>query len=201
MCGVAPQQEKTSGKMTLNSPHLTLCGAGGRPAGLMCAHALTHTRPGQSPEASVATWRARIMTSIMSPYSEAEWERVAEEESEREEREHFPFRGCRSPIVARPAGAFSPRLQLIGCPAMWGWWLRGRGSGGAIATVKCPGRAGLRGLFFFLFGWFECCVSREVRTTVDQPPSLSFHHHPIDLFFSSLAAVTLLQFNMWFLIS
>lgn len=72
MCGVAPQQEKKSGKMTLNSPHLTLCGAGGRPAGLMCAHALTHTRPGQSPEASVATWRARIMTSIMSPYSEAE---------------------------------------------------------------------------------------------------------------------------------
>lgn len=154
MCGVAPQQEKKSGKMTLNSPHLTLCGAGGRPAGLMCAHALTHTRPGQSPEASVATWRARIMTSIMSPYSEAEWERVAEEESEREEREHFLFHGCRSPIVARPAGAFSPRLQLIGCPATWGWWLRGRGSGrGGIATVKCPGRAGLRGLFFsFLVG-------------------------------------------------
>lgn len=203
MCGVAPQQEKKSGKMTLNSPHLTLCGAGGRPAGLMCAHALTHTRPGQSPEASVATWRARIMTSIMSPYSEAEWERVAEEESEREEREHFPFHGCRSPIVARPAGAFSPQLQLIGCPATWGWWLRGRGSGrggDCYSKMPWPCRA-QRLIFFFFFGWFECCVSREVRTTVDQPPSLSFHHHPIDLFFSSLAVVTLLQFNMWFLIS
>lgn len=82
-----------------------------------------------------------------------ERERVSEEESEREKREStFPFLGCRSPIVARPAGAFSPQLQLIGCPTMWGGWLRGRGSGGAIDTVKCPGCGGLRGFFFLRRG-------------------------------------------------
>lgn len=88
----------------------------------------THTRPGQSPEASVATWWTRIMTSIMSSYSEGEREErelLRKKAREKREREHFPFLGCRSPIVARPAGAFSPRLQLIGCPTMWGGWLRG----------------------------------------------------------------------------
>lgn len=175
MCGVAPQQEKKSGKMTLNSPHLTLCGAGGRPAGLMCAHALTHTRPGQSPEASVATWRARIMTSIMSPYSEAEWERVAEEESEREEREHFPFHGCRSPIVARPAGAFSPQLQLIGCPATWGWWLRGCGSGrggDCYSKMPWPCRAQRLIFFSFLVGLSVVWAERSELQSISLPPFL-----------------------------
>lgn len=178
MCGVAPQQEKTSGKMTLNSPHLTLCGAGGRPAGLMCAHALTHTRPGRSPEASVATWRARIMTSIMSPYSEAEWERVAEEESEREEREHFPFRGCRSPIVARPAGAFSPRLQLIGCPAMglvakraWEW------GGDCYSKMPWPCRAQRLILFLFWLVWVLC---EQRGQNYSRSASLPFFSSPPD---------------------
>lgn len=74
------------------------------------------------------------MTSTMSPYSEGKRGRG------RREREHFPSLGCRSPIVARPVGAFSPLLQLIGCPTMWGGWLRGCRSegGGAVDTVKMP---------------------------------------------------------------
>lgn len=80
MCNIALLQgEKVRTlreKITLNSPHLALCGTGRLPAALVYAHTLTHTRqnthmwPGQSLDASVATWRGRIMTSIMSSYSE-----------------------------------------------------------------------------------------------------------------------------------
>lgn len=84
----------------------------------------THNALGRRSAASQATWRARIMTSIMSPYSEGESESELLRKKVRErgsEGEHFPSLGCRSPIVASPAGAFSPRLQLIGCPTMWVW--------------------------------------------------------------------------------
>jgi len=207
--------QDTVRKITLNSPHLTLSGAGRHPAGLLHTHARTHThthtRPGQSPEVSAATLRARIMTSIMSPYSEGEWERelVREKvrEREREEREHFSFLGCRGPIVTRPAGAFSPELQLIGCPTMWGGWLRGHGSWGAIDTVKRPAVEGSGAFLFFLREEGFVCAERSKLQSIGLPLScsLSFHHFfslspitAIDLFFSSLAVVCLLQFNMWF---
>lgn len=38
----------------------------------------THNTPGLSRKASVATWRAGVITSIMSPYSEGEQERESQ---------------------------------------------------------------------------------------------------------------------------
>lgn len=34
-------------------------------------------------------------------------------------RKLFPCQASRGPIVGSPAGAFSPQLQLIGCPTTW----------------------------------------------------------------------------------
>lgn len=62
------------GKITLNSPHLTLCGAGRLPAGLMYTHTHTHGQV-KAPKLLWQLGGARIMTSIMSPYSEGEQER------------------------------------------------------------------------------------------------------------------------------
>lgn len=80
--GGGGEKSRLRGKIILNSPHLTLCGAGRRPAGLTCTHgrmhAHTHNTPGLSRKASVATWRAGVMTSIMSPDSEGEQERESQ---------------------------------------------------------------------------------------------------------------------------
>ena len=164
----------------------------------------THNALGRRAAASQATWRARIMTSIMSPYREGEREselprkKVREREGVREST--FLPSGCRSPIVAGPAGAFSPRLQLIGCPTM-----RGRGGGDevgwAINIVKCLGRGGLGCLFFFFFFFFKgggggLWGGGPKLPSVGPPPSLFFFFPSlsatIDLFPSSLAVACLL---------
>ena len=152
----------------------------------------THNALGRRAAASQATWRARIMTSIMSPYREGESEselprkKVREREGVREST--FLPSGCRSPIVAGPAGAFSPRLQLIGCPTM-----RGRGGGDgvgwAINIVKCLGRGGLGCLFFFFFFFFlegegALCAPRGQSYSRLAPLSLSpFIFIPFFFFF------------------
>lgn len=146
--------------MILNSPHFALRGVGRHPAGLVCTHARKYT-PDLSRQASVATWRARIMTSIMSPHGEGEEERERELAMKKvREKEHFSLLS-RSPIVACPAGAFSPH-RLSNRKG----WATER-TGGAIDTVKCSSR-GRR--FFGRRGGFVCCERSELQS-IDLPLS------------------------------
>lgn len=71
------ESQDCEGKIILNSPHFALRGVGRHPTGLVRTHARKYT-PDLSRQASVATWRVRIMTSIMSPYGEGEEERERE---------------------------------------------------------------------------------------------------------------------------
>lgn len=149
--------------MILNSPHFSLCGVGRHPAGLVCTHARKYTRD-MSRQASVATWRARIMTPIMSAYGEGEEERerVGDEESEGERALLFPFQEsyCRL-----PCGSFQSPVPTHRLSNHKGW--AAERTGGAIDTVKCSSR-GRR--FFGRNGGFVCCERSELQS-IDLPRS------------------------------
>lgn len=124
----------------------------------------THNTPGLSRKASVATWRAGVMTSIMSPYSEGEQERESQwgRKWERESTLLSLALGVLLSLALRELLVLGSNSSAVQPCGVGGWE---DGGSNWYSKMPWPWKA-------FLWREGGLCVLREVRATVDRPPPL-----------------------------